>query len=79
MNTYVALSLLILATLNPMTEGAKTLIDFTSSEYSTADWFEVSDTARSVGKSIAVIDVQKTQLFQQGVFFTLLNPQPGKN
>jgi hypothetical protein len=67
----------VIVVLNSMALSAKTLIDFTGSEYSTNDWFEVSDTTRSVGKSLAVINVQKTQQYQQGVFFTLLNPQPG--
>jgi hypothetical protein len=62
----------VIVVLNSMALSAKTLIDFTGSEYSTNDWFEVSDTTRSVGKSLAVINVQKTQQYQQGVFFTLL-------
>lgn len=41
-----------------------------------SDWIEQSDTVRTVGKSKAVIVLQKTQIFQRAVFFTLLNPQP---
>merc|ERR1712172_308144 len=40
------------------------------------DWYEVSDTVRSVGKSKATLVLQKTRQFQQGIFFVLLNPQP---
>jgi hypothetical protein len=67
---------LILMALGIVQAESKTLIDFTSSEYSIQNWFEVSDTTRSVGMSMAVIEIQKTQQYQQAVFFTLLNPQP---
>lgn len=50
------------------------LFDFT--KLSNLDgWREESDTVREVGKSKAVFELQKTRLFQRGIFFTLLNPQ----
>lgn len=51
------------------------LFDFTNVQ-SVDDWWEVSDTVRTVGKSKAVLTLQTSQLFQRAVFFTLLNPQP---
>ncbi|XP_075211311.1 uncharacterized protein LOC142318757 isoform X2 [Lycorma delicatula] len=39
-------------------------------------WTEQSDVVREVGMSKAVITLQKTQLFQRAIVFTLLNPQP---
>lgn len=52
-----------------------TLFDFTKLD-NVSNWTEQSDTVRTVGKSKAVITLQKTQEFQRGIFFTLLNPQP---
>ena len=52
-----------------------TLFDFKTVE-SLDDWQEISDTVRSVGQSKAVLVLQKTQVFQRAIFFTLLNPQP---
>lgn len=40
------------------------------------EWIEISDTVRTVGKSKATLVLQKTQLFQNAIFFTLLQPQP---
>lgn len=40
------------------------------------EWHESSDTVREVGMSKAVLTLQKTQVFQRAIFFTLLNPQP---
>jgi len=51
------------------------LFDFTTIS-DVNDWYEVSDTVRSVGKSKATLVLQKTRQFQQGIFFVLLNPQP---
>lgn len=51
-----------------------TLFDFTTMN-DVNDWMESSDTVREVGMSKAVLTLQKTQLFQRAVFFTLLNPQ----
>ena len=53
----------------------KYLFDFTTTE-SVDNWYEVSDTVRSVGKSKATLVLQKTREFQRGIFFVLLNPQP---
>lgn len=50
------------------------LFDFTNVQ-DLDDWREVSDTVRTVGKSKAVLTLQRSQLFQRAVFFTLLNPQ----
>ncbi|KAK7793425.1 hypothetical protein R5R35_006986 [Gryllus longicercus] len=52
-----------------------TLFDFTRL-HSVDDWMEQSDTVREVGKSKAVLVLQKTKVFQRAVFFFLLNPQP---
>ena len=41
------------------------------------DWYEVSDTVRTQGSSKATIVLQKTQVFQRAIFFSLLNPLPG--
>ncbi|XP_037035131.1 uncharacterized protein LOC119073641 isoform X3 [Bradysia coprophila] len=51
------------------------LFDFTSLR-SVDGWTEISDTVRTVGKSKATLVLQKTQLFQNAVFFSLLHPQP---
>lgn len=40
-----------------------------------SNWTEQSDTVRAVGRSKAVITLDKNTEFQRGVFFTLLNPQ----
>ena len=40
------------------------------------DWYEVSDTVRTQGSSKATIVLQKTQVFQRAIFFSLLNPLP---
>ena len=40
------------------------------------DWYEVSDTVRTQGSSKANIVLQKTQIFQRAIFFSLLNPLP---
>ena len=53
----------------------ETLFDFTTMD-SVKDWYEISDTVRQVGQSKATFVLQKTKLFQRGVFFVLLNPQP---
>uniref|UniRef100_A0A8D8UXU7 NADH:ubiquinone oxidoreductase intermediate-associated protein 30 domain-containing protein n=1 Tax=Cacopsylla melanoneura TaxID=428564 RepID=A0A8D8UXU7_9HEMI len=50
------------------------LFDFTKLPH-LDNWTEESDTVREVGKSKAVFTLQKTRLFQRGIFFTLLNPQ----
>ncbi|XP_063983387.1 uncharacterized protein LOC135165732 [Diachasmimorpha longicaudata] len=52
-----------------------TLFDFTKAD-NVHQWSEISDTVRTVGMSKAALTLQKTQVFQRGVFFTLLNPQP---
>merc|ERR1711997_443739 len=51
------------------------LFDFTTMP-DVNDWYEVSDTVRTVGKSKAALVMQKTRQFQRAIFFTLLNPQP---
>lgn len=51
------------------------LFDFTTAN-NVENWSEISDTVRTVGMSKAVLSLQKTQVFQRGIFFTLLNPQP---
>ena len=52
------------------------LFDFTAPSASVEHWEEQSDVVRSVGMSKATLVLQKTQVFQRAVFFTLLNPQP---
>lgn len=53
------------------------LFDFTSCDPSEADsWMEVSDTVREPGMSKAVFALQRTMLFQRGVMFAMINPQP---
>jgi hypothetical protein len=39
-------------------------------------WVESSDTVREVGMSKASFVLQKTQIYQNAIFFALLNPQP---
>ncbi|XP_059470152.1 uncharacterized protein LOC132193467 [Neocloeon triangulifer] len=51
------------------------LFDFTTAN-SVADWSEMSDVVRTVGMSKAALTLQKTQVFQRAIFFSLLNPQP---
>jgi len=41
-----------------------------------AQWLEISDTVRPQGMSKAALVLQKTFLFQRGVLFVVLNPQP---
>ncbi|XP_023332390.1 uncharacterized protein LOC111704397 isoform X2 [Eurytemora carolleeae] len=49
----------------------------TSSPPNSADnWWESSDTVRKQGMSKAVFQLQTTQVYQRGVVFVLLNPQP---
>ncbi|XP_054284306.1 uncharacterized protein LOC129001132 isoform X2 [Macrosteles quadrilineatus] len=57
-----------------MEEGV-VLFDFTKLD-NLHGWSEMSDVVREVGMSKAVLVLQKTQRFQRGVFFTMLNPQP---
>lgn len=64
-----------LALTQPTTGTRMTLFDFTKMD-NVDDWQEISDTVRTVGKSKATLVLQKTQVFQRAVFFTLLNPQP---
>lgn len=56
-------------------ETTKMLFDFTKMK-ALDQWVESSDTVREVGMSKASLVIQKTQVFQRAVFFTLLNPQP---
>ncbi|XP_046995697.1 uncharacterized protein LOC124607413 isoform X1 [Schistocerca americana] len=70
-----AWSVLGLSLTNVSAQENMTLFDFTTSK-SLQDWYEVSDTVRTVGMSKAVLALQKTQIFQRAVFFTMLNPQP---
>ncbi|XP_058799151.1 uncharacterized protein LOC131668752 [Phymastichus coffea] len=60
--------------LNPI-NGNEILFDFTKAS-NVDDWQEISDTVRTVGMSKAVLSLQKTQVFQRAIFFSLLNPQP---
>ncbi|KAK2576515.1 hypothetical protein KPH14_005838 [Odynerus spinipes] len=64
-----------LAFMQPASGKKMTLFDFTRMD-NVDDWHEISDTVRTVGKSKATLVLQKTQIFQRAVFFTLLNPQP---
>nr|XP_034190783.1 uncharacterized protein LOC117609052 isoform X2 [Osmia lignaria] len=72
---YICGIFLVLMTCH-LTKGNKEILfDFTTAD-NVDNWTEVSDTVRTVGKSKAVLTLQKTQLFQHAIFFTLLNPQP---
>ena len=51
------------------------LFDFTTMD-TVSDWYEVSDTVRTVGMSKASLVLQKTKVYQRAIFFALLNPQP---
>ncbi|XP_015595123.1 uncharacterized protein LOC107267659 isoform X2 [Cephus cinctus] len=53
----------------------QTLFDFTRSDQLT-NWTENSDTIKSTGMSKAILVLQKTQVFQRAILFTLFNPQP---
>ncbi|XP_043672444.1 uncharacterized protein LOC122631170 [Vespula pensylvanica] len=67
--------LMSLTFLQPANGRKMTLFDFTRMD-NMNDWQEISDTVRTVGKSKATLVLQKTQVFQRAIFFTLLNPQP---
>lgn len=54
----------------------KMLVDFTTMQ-TLHGWVEISDVLRNIGKSKAVLSLQKTHKFQRAVLFTMLNPQPG--
>ncbi|MCL4134295.1 UNVERIFIED_CONTAM: hypothetical protein GTU68_005626 [Idotea baltica] len=56
-------------------EGGKVLYDFRVMT-SLDKWKESSDTVRTPGMSKGAFVLQKSQLFQRAVFFSLLNPQP---
>ncbi|XP_012278894.1 uncharacterized protein LOC105698861 [Orussus abietinus] len=53
----------------------QTLFDFTRSD-EVDNWVESSDTTRPAGMSKAVLVMQKTEVYQRAVLFTLFNPQP---
>jgi len=56
------------------------LFDFRDSQNFTQKdidmWWESSDTVRRPGMSKAALSLQSTQLYQRGILFVLLNPQP---
>ncbi|TNN10747.1 hypothetical protein EWB00_005144 [Schistosoma japonicum] len=54
-----------------------TIFNFTDPNTTAFDeWFEVSDTAREEGRSIATLIPLIAQKYQSGIFFYLLSPQP---
>ncbi|TRY77210.1 hypothetical protein TCAL_12559 [Tigriopus californicus] len=54
----------------------KDMSDFDFGQIDNLDgWFESSDTVREPGKSKASFVLQKTQVFQRAIFFSVLNPQ----
>merc|ERR1712212_58515 len=55
--------------------GAKMMYDFRTME-SVDNWKESSDTVRGPGMSKGAFVLQKSQVFQRAVFFSMLNPQP---
>ncbi|KAG0718252.1 hypothetical protein GWK47_052790 [Chionoecetes opilio] len=55
--------------------AAMMMYDFRTLD-SVSDWVESSDTVREPGMSKGAFVLQKTQLFQRAVMFSLLNPQP---
>ena len=52
-----------------------TLFDFTRLDQLDS-WIENSDTIKPSGMSKAILVIQKTQIFQRAVLFTLFNPKP---
>ncbi|XP_015112456.1 uncharacterized protein LOC107038088 [Diachasma alloeum] len=63
-----------------MTEVIKTsqtLFDFTRTDQ-LGSWTECSDTVKTTGMSKAALVMQKTQLVQRAIFFTLFNPRPNR-
>ncbi|XP_043476785.1 uncharacterized protein LOC122507882 isoform X1 [Leptopilina heterotoma] len=53
----------------------QTLFDFTRTDQLDS-WTEYSDTIKPSGMSKAILVIQKTQLLQRAVLFTLFNPKP---
>ncbi|XP_023245145.1 uncharacterized protein C9E9.15 isoform X2 [Copidosoma floridanum] len=72
---HLLAGLLLSSSIMKPTNGATTLFDFTDRSASVANWTEISDVVREVGKSKAVLSLQSTHVFQRAVFFSLLNPQ----
>ncbi|XP_034934402.1 uncharacterized protein [Chelonus insularis] len=60
-----------------VTGTAQTLFDFTRTDQ-VGNWIECSDTVKTTGMSKAVLVIQKTQLVQRAILFTLFNPRPNK-
>lgn len=54
--------------------GIQTLFDFTKTEQLT-NWTEHSDTAKPTGMSKAALVIQKSQLIQRAIFFSLFVPR----
>ena len=59
----------------PNDEGPLVLFNFNQQD-DVADWVEISDTTRSVGKSKAVMTIVESEAVRRAIFFALLNPQP---
>ncbi|XP_043476777.1 uncharacterized protein LOC122507877 isoform X2 [Leptopilina heterotoma] len=77
MKIFQLLSSLFIGTtlIRPINGNKINLFDFTT-ESNIDNWMEISDSVRTVGKSKATLVLQRTQVFQRAIFFTLLNPQP---
>lgn len=74
----VSVSAACLATFTPNAESknsATKLYDFRTAT-NLDSWWESSDTVRTPGMSKASFVLQKSRLFQRGVLFTMINPQP---
>lgn len=56
---------------------SQTLFDFTRTDQ-LGNWTECSDTVKITGMSKAVFVIQKTQLIQRAILFTLFNPRPNR-
>jgi hypothetical protein len=70
----VALLILAVAVGAQLSRASEVLFNFTDSS-STDAFYEVSDTARSVGMSMGVISLIESEIVRRASFFALLNPQ----
>lgn len=74
---YRLLTLGIVLCISTSVINGTVLFDFTTCDPSEADsWTEISDTVRKPGMSKAVFALQRTRVFQRGVMFAMINPQP---
>ncbi|XP_008202166.1 uncharacterized protein LOC103315391 isoform X2 [Nasonia vitripennis] len=72
---FAGITYIIFGSAMMKSSNGKLVLDFTKLD-NLNGWMESSDTVRRVGMSKATLTLQKTQVFQRAVFFTLLNAQP---